>query len=132
MAGDYYRWSTTRDVNLILKLVNTSGNGVTGATPEVSIRKHRDGNGVILDNYYWNGSTFQSGVNWINMTEFDATNFPGVYYYYFVQSSIAVPMTYLVYYRHTSTPIGFDLEEHMFMYAYQGQFIEEITMSVDT
>lgn len=62
---------------IFLFAADSSGAGVTGATVTGNIRRKSDG-------YYWNGSTFQSGLSTLNFTQLDSTNQPGIYYYDFV------------------------------------------------
>lgn len=110
----YYKWATDKDITLKLDLREPDQSGSTGKSPEVSIRRHRSIAGVALDNYWWNGTTFQNTASWITMSEFDATNNPGLYLYFFEQSNVGVEQIYLVRYRHTSSPTGFDDEVHIF------------------
>jgi hypothetical protein len=88
---------------------------VTGKTPEVQIRRHRDSQtGGALDGWYWNGATFISTPTWLPMAEFDATNSPGLYTYLFLQSLVQANMACWSYFRHTAAPEGFDIEQHIF------------------
>lgn len=50
--------------------------GVSGATIDLAIRRD-------VDNYWWDGSVFQSSYTTVAMTEADGTNLPGLYYYDF-------------------------------------------------
>ena len=111
MGKTYYHWSTTREIPLVLNLVSPSGGGATGLTPEVAIRRWRDAAGNPLDGYFWNGSGFINTPTWLPMVEVDAANYPGGYEYNFEQPG--TEQLYLVYYRHTVAPIGFDLEQHI-------------------
>ena len=43
-------------------------------SPTISLSRNSDG-------YYWSGSAFQAGYTAVNMSELDATNLPGIYYY---------------------------------------------------
>lgn len=53
---------------------NAAGVGVTGATLTAGIRRD-------VTNTWWNGSGFQSSYTTVSLTEADATNLPGLYYY---------------------------------------------------
>ena len=111
----YFRHDAVDDPTLWLNLVNPStGTGVTGASPEVAIRRHRASQGgAALDDYYWDGVIFTPTPTWLPMVEYDAADQPGFYIYLFEQSLIGANTVYLVYYRHTATPVGFDAEEHI-------------------
>jgi hypothetical protein len=113
MSNSYYRWSTTDDISLFVQLVSTTGEGATGKSPEVAIRRARATHGAALDLYFWNGATWQNTAFWLPMSELDAVNNPGAYTYLFLQSGIASEWVYLVYYRHTADPVGFAVEEHV-------------------
>ena len=109
----YHKWATTDDVTLSLQLVSPTGLGVTGMAPEVSIRRIRATHAGALDGYFWNGATFQNTPVWLPMGEFDPVNSPGVYSYLFAQTLVGAEWVYLVYYRHTVSPVGFAIEEHI-------------------
>ena len=111
MGKTYYHWSTSREIPLVLQLVSPSGGGATGLSPEVAIRRWRDSDGNLLDGYFWNGSGFVSAAQWLAMTEVDAVNFPGAYEYNFEQPG--TQQLYLVYFRNTVAPLGFDVEQHI-------------------
>ena len=113
MGNSFYRWPTADDITLFLQLVDPTGVGSTGKTPEVSIRRVRETHGAALDSYFWNGAGFQSGPFWLPMTEADAVNTPGLYLYEFEQSLVGEEWVYLVYFRHTAAPLGFAIEEHV-------------------
>lgn len=111
----YYRHSLSDDLNLFLSL-NLAGVGVTGASPEVAIRRTRESNGgAALDNFYFDGAGgFTSSVTWLAMSEFDATNNPGLYNFFFDQSAVGLKYVYTMYYRNTAAPlIGYAIEEHI-------------------
>jgi hypothetical protein len=107
------RWSVDKDIPLLLTLVDGTGAGAAGLSPEVSIRRHRDADGTPLDNHFWTGAAFQAGAVWLPLTALDAVNNPGVYTYLFEQSGIGLEQTYLVTYRNTATIIGTDTELHV-------------------
>lgn len=111
-----FRHGRNSDADLFLTLTDPlTLDPVTGATPEVQIRRHRDSQtGAALDDWYWNGTTFVASPVWLSMAEFDATNSPGLYTYLFEQSLAGANMVCLVYFRNTATPEGFDVEEHIF------------------
>jgi len=104
------RWPLHDVIPLTLVLSELTGAGATGKTPEVAIRRIRNGAGA-LDGYYWTGATFVVGETWIAMTEISASQNPGVYGYDFAQP--AIEQVYRVMYRHTAAPIGVDAEEHI-------------------
>lgn len=113
MSG-FFRWGTADDVTLALRLFDpATGLGLTGKTPEVSIRRYWEVRGAALDNYFWNEVDFQAAANWITMSEEDATDSPGTYTYQFEQTLVDESWIYLVYYRHTVAPVGFDVETHV-------------------
>jgi hypothetical protein len=110
---EYIKWPTDADIPLHLALVGVTGAGATGKIPQVSIRRIKEtATGTLLDNYYWNGTDFQLAAYWHDLSEFDAIDNPGVYRYIFEQSLIGTEHQYLMYYRHTTTPIGFAKEIH--------------------
>ena len=111
---EYVSWPTDAKISLFLQLANSSGIGVTGATPEVVIRRYRETAGGALDNYFWDGAGgFQAAANWITMSEYDAVNNPGLYTYLFEQDLVGLEYIYLIHYRHTASPVGFAVEEHV-------------------
>jgi hypothetical protein len=110
MSNSYYRWSTGSDIPLFLQLGGATGE--TGKTPQVAIRRIRQLDGTVLDGNYWTGSAFTASPTWLSMSEYDAANAPGLYVYDFAQSGIAVAQIYVMYFRHTSVPIGFAIEQH--------------------
>lgn len=107
-----HRWAIDKDIPLGLVLVDPTGAGASGLSPQVSIRRHRALSGAALDNYFWTGAAFQASPAWLSMAELDATNSPGVYTYLFAQNLIALEQTYLVVYRCTAGVIGTDFELH--------------------
>jgi len=113
----YYRHATSDDATLWLNLKNPlNGAGVTGATPEIAIRRIRESKGGgALDGFYYDGAGgFTNVVTWLNMAEFDATNQPGLYTYWFEQSAVGAEHIYLIYFRNTTAPaVGFATEEHI-------------------
>lgn len=112
----YFRHATTDDVNLFLSVREPStGAGVTGASPEVAIRRVRSSQGGgALDGFYYDGAGgFTNIPTWLTMAEMDAVNDPGLYTYLFEQTLIAANIVYLVYFRNTTAPVGFDVEEHL-------------------
>lgn len=111
----FFRHSTVDDITLFLNIRDpTTGVGVTGLSPEVSIRRVRASKGgSVLDGYYWNGVSFGNTPVWLTLAEFDATEQPGLYIYLFEQSLVGADVIYLVYFRHTATPEGFAVEEHI-------------------
>jgi hypothetical protein len=110
----YFRWSVENDVSLFLELVNSDGTGVSGSDPQVMIRRYRNVNGSLLDNYYWDGSGFTATPTSASMSEVDATNQPGLYVYEFQQSLVQSGTLYNVHYFNNSNPFGFTTERHYF------------------
>lgn len=112
----FFHHGRTSDITLFLQLQDPSTRQpVTGAGPQVQIRRHRDSEtGALLDGYYWNGTTFVSSPQWLGMPEFDPVNSPGLYTYFFEQSLVSANVAHLVYFRHTAAPTGFAIEEHVF------------------
>lgn len=118
----YVRWPTNQDIPLVLMVVDQGG-GVTGLTPQVSIRRYRETQGVPLDNWFWDTSTpspsfggvgdFVPTATWYDMTEYDATNNPGHYIYLFQQASIGVEWTYIVFFRNLGGFVGMASEVHI-------------------
>jgi hypothetical protein len=114
MGNAYYKWSKSDDIRLFLQLVSPSGLGATGLSPEVAIRRISESQGgVDLDGYYWDGAVFISTPTWLTMTEVDAVNQPGLYFYKWEQSLIQTNIVHDVYYRHLTAPIGFAVEQHV-------------------
>lgn len=111
----YVRWPTNVDIPLVLSLVDNSGQGVTGATPQVSIRRYKETHGELLDNEYWDvGSDwFVPTPVWYDMVEFDPVNNPGLYIYLFQQSIVGLEWVYIVHYRHAGIPNGMAVETHL-------------------
>lgn len=62
--------------------LNSSNTGVTGAALVLTLKR-------VSDGWFWNGAAFQSGVITVNMTEVDASGFPGLYRYSFNSSGLA-------------------------------------------
>lgn len=111
---EYISWPTDAKIPLFLAITGTTGAGDTGATPEIAIRRFRETHGVALDNYYWDGAGgFQAAPNWIALSEYDATNNPGLYTYLFEQDLVGLEHTYVVYYRNTTGIVGFATEIHV-------------------
>ena len=46
---EYVSWPTDAKIPLFLTITGTSGTGITGASPEVAIRRYRETHGVTLD-----------------------------------------------------------------------------------
>jgi hypothetical protein len=109
----YIRWPSNRDIPLTLTLAYSNGTPATGKTPQVSIRRYGQLDGTVLDNYYWDGSSFVVTPTWLDMTELDDTNSPGTYVYDFGQKLIGLERLYHIYYRHTVSPVGFAFETHI-------------------
>jgi hypothetical protein len=111
-----YRHGKNGDAVLFLQLADpTTLDPVTGASPEVQIRRHRHSQtGALLDGWYWNGTNFTFTPTWLPMAEFDAVNTPGLYLYFFEQSLVSANQICLAYVRNTVNPEGFDVEEHIF------------------
>lgn len=113
----YFSHDRDADATLYLKLMNpATRQPVLGATPEVKIRRHRNSiTGDLLDNYYWDDSDFVVAPQWLSMAEYDGTNNPGLYIYFFEQSLVPANVVCFVYFRNIALPaIGFDIEEHIF------------------
>ena len=115
MPGSRYpTWPTDAVIPLKLELAESSGLGSTGKSPSVSIRRFKDTrSSTLLDNWFWNGTTFQVGAFWFTMTEVDATDSAGLYRYLFQQDLIQLEHTYHAYFRHTVAPVGFSAETHV-------------------
>ena len=112
--GEYLRWPTVAKIPLLIGIQADNGAGLPGKAPEVAVIRYRETNGGPLDGYFWDGvSGFQATANWIVMSEFDATNNPGVYEYLFDQDLLGLEHVYLVYYRHSAIPIGMASEFHV-------------------
>lgn len=108
--------NTLDNILLYLKLYDPKdGSSLTGQSPTLSIRRYKDAHGALLDGYFWNGSAFQAGISNLAMTEIDATNNPGLYYYLFEQSLIQSEIEYIMDYTLASGPAaGFhDAEYHI-------------------
>jgi hypothetical protein len=111
----YYKHAQEDDIYLALQIADPeTGLGVVGATPQVAIRRVRASQGGgALDGWYWNGTTFTGTPTWHTLTPLDAVNAPGLYSYLFEQSLIAGNIIYLAYFRNTTDPVGFAVEEHV-------------------
>lgn len=110
----YTTWATNKVIPLQLILQSTSGAGVTGASPEVSIRRFKETKtDVLLDNFFWNGTSFQMGEFFFTLTQVDPVSSPGLYQYQFRNDFIGIEQIYHAYYRHTVSPIGFAVETHV-------------------
>jgi hypothetical protein len=79
----------------------------------VSIRRYRETHGVLLDDYYWNGTAFVPTPFWHPLLEVDAVSSPGLYAYQFEQTKVGLEIIYTVYYRHMVDPVGFAVEAHV-------------------
>lgn len=110
---EYIRWPTDADIPLVLSLVETTGVGSVGKTPEVSIRRIRETHGGDLDNQFWNGTSFVATPVWHPLQEVDPINQPGLYKYLWEQALVGLEWIYTVYYRHTASPVGFAVETHV-------------------
>ena len=119
----YYRWDLETSIPLFLEIANSNGVGVTGSDPHVAIRRYSTDNGVLLDNYYWNGTGFTVTPTSASMTQVDATNYPGLYTYFFSQSLVQSGTLYNVYFKHNSTPVGFSTERHVFLSGADGSTV---------
>lgn len=108
-----FRWKTTEDATFYLQLAQLDGvTPLTGSSPTVSVRRHSDLGGNLLDNFFYdNSGSFSASADFHTMTEVDSTNSPGLYAYQFGQSSIAIPTIYNVYFSSSS---GFAVESHLF------------------
>lgn len=115
--SSYYRHDLGDDVTLWLRLHDPStGAPVTGASPTVTIERHRESQGGPLsDGWYWNGTIFVAAKIPLAMPEHKPVDNPGVYVYEFLQSGIGVPLVYLVRFDSATAPaVGFAVEEHIF------------------
>lgn len=113
--ASYYHHDIGDDLTLWLRLHNPStGAPVTGASPTVSIRRHREArDGPALDDWYWNGSIFVAADTPLAMSEYAGS--PGVYLYRFEQSLVGLPIVYLMRFESATAPaVGFANEEHIF------------------
>jgi hypothetical protein len=110
----YFKHAKTDDIFLALQIIDpATGLGVVGATPQVAIRRARASQGGgPLDNWYWDGVGFSGTPTWHTLTPVDAVNTPGIYTYLFEQSLVAGNIVYLMYFRNTTPPVGFAVEEH--------------------
>jgi len=112
-ARSYIYWPTNSVIPLQLELVDGSGAGITGATPEVSIRRYKEtATGGLLDLHWWNGTSFQATAFWHPMTAIDDTNNAGLYNYLWGQNAVGLEHQYIIHYRHTVFPVGFATELH--------------------
>jgi hypothetical protein len=111
----YVRWPTTDDIPLMLSLVDSAGAGVTGAVPQVSIRRYKETHGVLLDDHFWDAASnwFVPTPVWYDMAEYDPVVSPGIYIYLFPQNIVGLEWTYQVYYRNAGVPVGFAAETHL-------------------
>lgn len=111
----YCRWPTNQDVTLVLALVNSAGAGVTGATPEVSIRRYKETQGSLLDGQFWDSTSewFTTTPTWYPLVEYDPVNNPGHYIYLWEQKKVGLEWIYHVYYRNTGVPNGMAVETHI-------------------
>ena len=107
-------WPADSVIPLQLELADASGAGSSGKTPQVSIRRFKETHTVtLLDNWFWNGTTFQAAAFFFNMVEVDAVDNPGLYQYQFRQDLVGVEQIYHMYFRHAVSPIGFGVETHV-------------------
>jgi len=111
----YIRWPSNQDIPFVLVLVDSAGNGVTGATPQVSIRRYKETRGAVLDNQFWDSGInwFSATPTWYNMVEVDPVENPGHYLYLFEQSIVGLEWIYHVYYKHSGVPNGVAVETHI-------------------
>lgn len=85
-------------LNLLLNIqywingVSSLRTGVTGESPVVSIQR-------LSDSKYWNGSSWQVVAITVSMSEYDSTNFPGMYRYILTAGND----TYFIRYKNTGT-----------------------------
>lgn len=103
------------NIPLALALVDSSGAGVTGATPQVSIRRYRETHGAMLDNQFWSATLewFTAAPVWYDMAPLDAVENPGQYIYEFEQAKVGLEWIYQVYYRNQGIPLGMAVETHI-------------------
>jgi hypothetical protein len=98
-------------------LIATTGAGLTGQAPEVLIKRRSDGE-------YWNGATFQVLPILLVMTEEDAVNLPGSYFYAFNQATAGgSPAEYLVRYINPVPAPNNALDEEQHVYQTQSPFV---------
>jgi hypothetical protein len=110
----YIRWPSDAKIPLALSLVDSSGLGVTGGTPAISIRRFRETRGQPLDNQYWDGAgAFTPTPTWLTMVEIDSVNSTGLYLYMFAQDLVGLEWVYHIYYRNQTDTVGFSVEEHI-------------------
>lgn len=108
------------NVRMRLLIVDGTGAGSTAQTPTAIIRRRSDSK-------FWNGATWQTGVAVHILTEEDATNLPGTYYYDFDHTTAGGEANeYLVRYTNTAAPplMGTDEEQHVFR-AYSSSLVPE-------
>lgn len=110
---EYIRWPTDANIPLVLSLVETTGAGAEGKSPEVSIRRIRETHGAALDNQFWDGAAFTTTPTWHTLSEVDPVNQPGLYKYTWEQALVGLEWIYTVYYRHQASPVGFAVETHV-------------------
>ena len=110
MNPGHFKWPSNIDIPLFLELEDVNFAPVSGKTPKVSIRRFREYQGALLDNWYWDGATFSATPFWFNMVE---TDNPGLYTYMFLQSIIGLEIQYIIYYKHETSPTGFAAETHI-------------------
>jgi hypothetical protein len=103
------------DVPLLLTIVDRTGAGVPGLTPEVAIRRYKEVEGELLDSYWWDPVTevFSATPIWTVLPPYDAVNSPGLYVYLWNQSKIGLETVYMVTYRHADEPAGSATEIHV-------------------
>lgn len=109
----YVRWAANAKIPLTLALVDDTGAPVLGASPQVSIRRHRETAGQALDNWFWDGAGFIATPVWWPMAAVDAVASPGLYEYIFDQDMVGLEWEYLVYFRNLAVPLGFAVETHI-------------------
>jgi hypothetical protein len=104
-------------------MVVDGGVGVTGLTPQVSIRRYKETNGALLDNWFWDTSIsnpsyggvgdFVATPVWYDMDEYDSANNPGQYVYLFEQASIGIEWTYMVFFKSTAGTLEMTSQMHI-------------------
>ena len=113
MRPGHFRWATDADIPLFLELQGTDGEGVTGQSPTVTIRRHKEVDGAPLDDYYWDGAAFTATPTYLVLTEVDSVDSPGLYEYIFEQSLVGLQYQYLMYFSNPTYPVGYAAETHL-------------------
>ena len=78
--GDREATNTTE--RLWIYALDKDNTGVSGATVTLAIRRDSDGQ-------FWNGGSFGAAYAFVSMSQADATNLPGLYYYDFNTTGLA-------------------------------------------